>query len=157
MAPFSENWLDDLSWQILEALQKDACVSFKDLGERIGLGGGAVAERVRRMEEMGILKGYRAEVDFARLGLGVMAFVRLGFSSREQQDQGRIFIRGRPEVVTIHQILGGEAVMLKAVFHTISDLEAFIEQLWQYGTVSTSIVTASQIQVNSKFQFPDFY
>lgn len=65
------------SWQILGALQKDARISFKELGERIGLTGGAVAKRVRKMEKMGIIKGYRAEV----------AFIKLGFSSREQQNQ----------------------------------------------------------------------
>src|SRR5690606_4647502 len=103
---FSPNWLDDISRQILEALQRGARVSFKDLGERIGLTGGAVAERVRKMEEMGIIKGYRAEVDFTRLGLNVVAFIKLGFSSREQQENGMAFIQSRGEVVVIHQVLG---------------------------------------------------
>lgn len=157
MTPFSENWLDDLSWQILEALQKDARVSFKDLGERIGLTGGAVAERVRKMEEMGIIKGYRAEVDFTRLGLNVIAFIKLSFSSREQQEKGRSFIQARPEVVVIHQILGGDAVMLRGVFPSIPALEAFIQELWEFGTVATSIITSSQVQVNSRNRFPGLY
>jgi Lrp/AsnC family leucine-responsive transcriptional regulator len=157
MTPFSKNWLDDLSWQILEALQKDARVSFKDLGERIGLTGGAVAERVRKMEEMGIIKGYRAEVDFAKLGLNVIAFIKLNFSTREQQEKGRAFIHGRAEVVVIHQILGGDAVMLRGEFSSIPALEAFIQELWEFGTVATSIITSSQVQVNGKYHFPDLY
>lgn len=157
MSPFSESWLDDISWQILEALQKDARVSFKELGEHIGLTGGAVAERVRHMEEMGVIKGYRAEVDYTRLGLNVVAFIKLGFSSREQQGTGMAFIQSRGEVVVIHQVLGGDAVLLRGVFTSIPALEAFIQALWEYGTVTTSIVTASQIQVSSKHRFPDLY
>jgi Lrp/AsnC family transcriptional regulator, leucine-responsive regulatory protein len=155
MAPYSENWLDNVSWQILEALQKDARVSFKDLGERIGLTGGSVAERVRKMEEMGVIKGYRAEVDFAKLGLSVTAFIKLGFASEEQQQGGRAFIAGRPEVIIVHQVLGGEAVLLRAVFPSIQALEEFIQQLRQHGTVDISIVTSSHVQVHGHNQLPE--
>ncbi|MGL4619725.1 Lrp/AsnC family transcriptional regulator [Chroococcidiopsis sp.] len=65
----SEKLLDVTGWQILQVLQKDARLSFVELGRRVGLSPPAAAERVRRMEEVGIITGYRVEIDAAKIGL----------------------------------------------------------------------------------------
>ncbi len=67
--------IDDLDWRLLEALQQDGRASYADLGRLVGLSPSAVTERVRRLEESGVITGYRCEVDPEKLGLAIMALV----------------------------------------------------------------------------------
>ncbi|EFH85159.1 Lrp/AsnC family transcriptional regulator [Ktedonobacter racemifer] len=77
MALETKKILDETNWQLIEALQQNARLSYSELGQRVGLTAPAVAERMRKMEEQGIIRGYRAEVDLAQLGLPIVALVRL--------------------------------------------------------------------------------
>ena len=67
--------LDDIGREILKILQEDGRISFNELGRKVGLSSPAVAERVRRMEEAGIILGYRAVVDQAQVGYPIMAYI----------------------------------------------------------------------------------
>ncbi|HAH70153.1 MAG TPA: AsnC family transcriptional regulator, partial [Synergistaceae bacterium] len=69
--------LDDIGIQILKILQEDGRISFNELGRRVGLSSPAVAERVRRMEDAGIITGYKAVVDQSKVGYPIMAYIRL--------------------------------------------------------------------------------
>ncbi|MEU0790889.1 Lrp/AsnC family transcriptional regulator [Amycolatopsis sp. NPDC005961] len=73
----SEKPLDDVDWRLLDLLQTDGRLSFKELGRRINLSPPAVAERVRRLEETGVITGYRAQVDARRAGQPLQAFVEM--------------------------------------------------------------------------------
>ena len=84
MALENERLLDETGWHILEALQENARLSFSELGQRVGLSSPAVAERVRRMEDAGIITGYRAEVNTARIGYTITAIIRIN-NSLEQR------------------------------------------------------------------------
>src|SRR5947207_377578 len=75
--PNHQKLLDDYGWKILRELQKNARVSFAELGRRVGLSTPAVLERVRRLEESGIIKGYHAELDAAKAGFPITAFIRI--------------------------------------------------------------------------------
>ena len=77
MAIESAGLLDDLGYNLLSILQKDARISYAELGRRIGLSPAATAERMRRMEEAGIIRGYRVDIDREALGFQVLAIVRL--------------------------------------------------------------------------------
>src|SRR5215467_7996811 len=77
MALEMERLLDETGWRILQELQQNARLSFSELGQRVGLSSPAVTERVRRMEDAGIITGYHAEVDPARLGFPVLAIIRM--------------------------------------------------------------------------------
>jgi len=68
---------DSLGWKLLMELQKDARVSFAELGRRVGLSTPAVAQRVRRMEDEGIIRAYRAEISPSHVGLPITAFIRI--------------------------------------------------------------------------------
>jgi Lrp/AsnC family leucine-responsive transcriptional regulator len=69
--------LDAIGWELLRYLQEDARVSFAELGRRLKLSAPAITERVRRLEDAGIITGYRAVVDPARIGLGLTVFFRI--------------------------------------------------------------------------------
>src|SRR3546814_1685531 len=77
MAGELEGQLDKVGWQLLRVLQEDARLSFSELGRRVGLSSPAVAERVRRMEDSGIITGYRALVEPSKLGYPTTAFIHL--------------------------------------------------------------------------------
>jgi len=79
--------LDDLGWSILEVLQREARVSFSELGRRVGLSTPAVTERVRRMEEAGIITGYHAAVDPSKAGFPIVVYMRLAISGGGQHGQ----------------------------------------------------------------------
>lgn len=138
-----ERPLDDTDWQILEELQADGRLSYHELGRRVGLSAPAVAERVRRLEDAGIIAGYQARVDPALAGLPVGAFIQMRcrldrcLLKTSQADD-------YPEVVEIHKLSGDYCSMLKVRAASIEHLEGVIERIGQHGEMRTSIVLSTQ-------------
>jgi DNA-binding Lrp family transcriptional regulator len=116
--------LDKFDLRILEELQADARLTNAELAQRVGLSAAPCWRRVRALEEAGYIKGYHAEIDRHKIGLGVLAFVRLdadrntGERTREMEEA----IRGIPEIVSCHYISGAGTFELQVVS---SDLDAF--------------------------------
>jgi DNA-binding Lrp family transcriptional regulator len=116
--------LDRYDIAILRELQQDARLSNTELAARIGLSAAPTWRRVRWLEEQAIITGYRAEIDRRRIGLGVLAFVRLdadrsgGAAMRALEDQ----IRSLPEVVACHYISGAGTFELQVI---ATDLDAY--------------------------------
>ena len=141
----SEKLLDDTSWQILQALQDDARLSFAELGRRIGLSPPAVTERVHKMEEAGIITGYRAQVNAQKIGLPLMAMIGLT-TTPQQYPQIIALINDLPEVLECNHVTGSCSFSIKAIASSISHLESLIEQLSRFGQTTTSIVLSSPIK-----------
>jgi len=139
VAENSEKLLDDVGWQLLGLLQEDARLSFKELGQRVGLAPSSVAERIRRMEEAEILLGYHAEINLEKVGLPVMAFIRM---STPGQNSARIalLLRDMPEILECYRLTGSEAFIMKVCVPSVKQLEVLIDQLSQYGQPTTSLV-----------------
>lgn len=140
----SKKLLDEVGWQILQALQQDARLSFAELGRRVGLSLPAVAERVRRMEEAEIITGYRAEVNMAKIGLPIMAFIRMN-TPRDQYPALIAQLHSLPQALECHHLTGSESFIIKVVVASIADLEILIGQLSDYGQTTTSIVLSSPV------------
>ncbi len=116
--------LDKFDLAILESLQTDARLTNAELAQRVGLSAAPCWRRVRALEEAGYIKGYRAEIDRQKIGLGVLAFVRLD-AERNTGDVTRKLeaaIRKIPEIVSCHYISGTGTFELQVV---AADLEAF--------------------------------
>ena len=116
--------LDRYDLAILQALQADARLSNAELASRIGLSAAPTWRRVKWLEEQGYITGYRAEIDRRKIGLGVLAFVRLD-AERNNSESTRALedaIRARPEVVACHYISGAGTFELHVV---ATDLDAF--------------------------------
>jgi len=119
-----EGTLDRYDIALLAELQRDARQSNADLAARIGLSPAPTWRRVRRLEEMGVITGYRAEIDRRRIGLGVLAFVRVD-AERDNAEATRAFeeaIRGLPEVISCHYISGAGTFELQVL---VTDLDAY--------------------------------
>lgn len=138
-----ESPLDDIGLQILEALQEDARVSFSELGRQIGMSPPAVAERVRRMEDAGIITGYHARINFAKVGFPIMAFVRV--NAGQFCPQMGSLLKNMPEVIEYHRVTGDDSGIMKIVVSSVAHLEVVIDRLANYGTTTTSIVLSNPI------------
>jgi len=139
--------LDRISWRIVEELQENARISWAELGRRVGLTTPAVAERVHRLESIGIVQGYRTEISVDRLGLPILIFVRLSMSGPEAlvrtfQQQ----VKTWDEVLECHRVTGSESFILKARVVSMGHLERFIDRLGHYGSTSTTTVLSSPVE-----------
>ena len=136
--------LDETGWSILRELQKDGRLSFPELGRRVGLSTPAVAERVRRLEDAGVIIGYGARVDPAKVGLPMMVFVRITTTPLTEASL-RSLIAELPELLECHRITGNESFLLKLVVTSIAHLEQVLNQLMNSGPVTTSIVLSTPL------------
>jgi len=136
--------MDGIDHLLLSALQDDARASYAELGRRVGLTPPAVAERVRRLEQSGVISGYHAQIDLKKAGFGLVAFIRLTSPPELAQQLGRVAAE-TPEVLEFHHVTGTEGYVLKAAARSIEHLERVIVRLLPYGQTTTSIVLSSPV------------
>lgn len=139
-----ERLLDETGWRILRELQENARITFSELGRRVALTAPAVADRVRRLEEAGVIRGYRVEVDREALGLPVLAFIRITATGAECRALAAE-ISGFPEVLECHRVTGEEAFIAKVAVRSVAHLQDLIDRLMPYGETITSIVLSSPV------------
>ncbi len=137
--------LDDTDWRLLAELQSDGRLSFNELGRRVHLSPPAVAERVRRLEQSGVISGYAATVDASRAGQPLLAFIQL----RCRLDHCLLRTttsEDYPEVTEVHKLSGEFCTMLKARASSLTHLEGLIERLGTHGEMRTHIVMSTQYE-----------
>jgi Lrp/AsnC family transcriptional regulator, leucine-responsive regulatory protein len=139
--------LDTIAWKILENLQQDARMSFAELGRKVGLSTPAVAERVRRLEESGVITGYHATVDIAKLGVPIHVLMRLTIPGGDLQIGRTVTaIKELPEITRCHRITGDESFVIEAHLVSVRHLEALIDRLSAFGATATSTVLSSPVE-----------
>jgi Lrp/AsnC family transcriptional regulator, leucine-responsive regulatory protein len=145
MAMDSTALMDICGRKLLDELQANARLSLAELSRRIGLSPTATAERLKQMEEIGILRGFTVEIDREALGLDVMAFIRM---SCPGQHYHRFieYVQTLEEVRECHHLTGGDDFLLKVTTTSMADLEALIEALLPYGTPVTSLVLSTPVE-----------
>ncbi|QKV76015.1 Lrp/AsnC family transcriptional regulator [Amycolatopsis sp. Hca4] len=137
--------LDDVDWRLLELLQSDGRLSFSELGRRVSLSGSAVTERVRRLEERGVITGYAARVDTTKLGLPIEALVRARVRSLDTP-RFRTAVLPLAQVVAADHVTGEECWVLRVLCRDTAELEELLEKVQRYGETSTSLVLSSPLR-----------
>jgi Lrp/AsnC family leucine-responsive transcriptional regulator len=143
--------MDDIDRRILELLQNDGRMTMKDLGGQIGLTSPATIERVKKMEESGIIRGYAAVVDVQKVGPSLRAFflVNCNCSCRQFAE----FAALHEQIISCHRISGKYCYLTETVVSGIAELEELQEQLLELGSVETIIVLSSPFDNKSvRFQ-----
>ena len=142
MEPKIERLLDGIGKKIVNVLQKSARISFSDLGRKVGLSTPAVTERVRKLEDAGVLLGYHAVINAAKVGLSVTAFIHITTSS---QNYPKILsvINTLEQVLECHHISGEESFIMKVIVPSVTHLESLVKQLSPYGQTKTAIVLST--------------
>ncbi|MGE5287251.1 MAG: Lrp/AsnC family transcriptional regulator [Micromonosporaceae bacterium] len=120
-------------------------MSFNELGRRVQLSPPAIAERVRRLEESGVIAGYQARIDPARAGLPLTAFIQM------RCGYGRCLLKTTtaedfPEVVEIHKLSGSSCSMLKVRVASMPHLEGLLERLGEHGEMNSHVVLSTQYE-----------
>jgi Lrp/AsnC family leucine-responsive transcriptional regulator len=136
--------LDPIGWRILAELQDDARIHFSELGRRVGLSTPAVIERVHRMEEAGIITGYRVEIDRQKVGRPVCAYIRVRVIG-DLISRVIAIAREMPEVYECHHIAGEDTFLLKVCVPTSEALEDIIKKFMPYVSTTTMIVFSSPV------------
>jgi Lrp/AsnC family transcriptional regulator, leucine-responsive regulatory protein len=135
----TQKLMDETSWQILTILQEDARIPFKELGQRVGLSSPAVTERVRRLEEAGIITRYRAELNLEKLGLPIAAFITIR-SFGHRCDEIRSLLQESPAIESCYRVTGSDHYLVKVAVTSVSHLEQLVDRFIPFATVTTSIV-----------------
>ena len=140
--------MDTTDYKIIEILQEDGRISMKDLGKIVGLTSPAVSERVRRLEESGVIEGYKAIVNPNALGRFIKAFVHVSLPSNKYNE----FLntsRKDSRIVECHHITGDDCSVLKVIVKDMYELESVIDAIKKVGTTKTSVILSTPIQSKS--------
>ena len=136
--------LDDTNRQLLQLLHEDPRLSMSELARRVGKSAPAVSERIQRLEEAGVIAGYRMEVDPKALGRSLAAFVRIRPMPGQLAKVAELAQRA-PEVVECHRITGEDCFLLKLHVADVQALEKSLDRFLAYGQTTTSIVQSSPV------------
>ncbi len=136
--------LDSVGSKILEILQAEGRVSYNDLATRVGLSSPAVAERIKRMEEQGIIQGFKAVVNYAEIGYGITVFVRVVIAANKVPELEALAQR-IPEIIETHHVTGTDGMILKIISGSMERLEEILREVAAHGTTNTSLVLSSPI------------
>ncbi|MDH2426287.1 Lrp/AsnC family transcriptional regulator [Sphaerisporangium sp. TRM90804] len=133
-----------MDWALLAELQADARLSFSELSRRVHLSAPAVAERVRRLEQTGVITGYHARVDLSRAGHTVSALVRMACYGPRclLRDEAAL---AWPEIVEVHRVTGDTCCLLRVATTSMGAFEELIDRLAPYGQPSSMMMLSSPL------------
>lgn len=136
--------LDPVNIRVLEELQRDPRLTMSELGRRIGMSSPAITERVRHLEEVGVIRGYRLEMNPAALGLPITAYIRIRPSPGQLTKIAEL-AQQIPEVAECHRITGEDCFILKVHIPAIDQLDRLLDCFLLYGSTTTSIIQSSPV------------
>jgi Lrp/AsnC family transcriptional regulator, leucine-responsive regulatory protein len=140
----NDDLLDARNRRLLAELQTDGRLSLAELGRRVGLSAPAVGERLQRLQQAGVVLGYRAELDPAALGFPLGVIIRVRPAAGELQKVAEL-ARQTPEVVECHRITGEDCFFMKLHLRDVAHMEEVIDRFLLYGQTTTAIVQSSPV------------
>lgn len=137
--------IDSLSWRILSELQKNARTPYSTIGKKIGLTGPAVAERVQKLQNLGIIKGFTADIDLRKIGYSLTAIISVKINAGSI-DRFLKYLKSVDEVFECSRVTGAESMIIKVALKEPVDLERLVNSIIEYGRPTTSIVLSTPIE-----------
>ncbi|HLD67164.1 MAG TPA: Lrp/AsnC family transcriptional regulator [Pseudomonas sp.] len=128
---------------ILSALIEDGRLSFAELARRVNLSPPAVAERVAKLESNGVIRGYQAQVDLAKVGLPIECLIELSIAEHKSQSAALEALAAMPELSRCHLVTGEACLIVQAAVASMPELQALINRISVYGTSKTSLILSS--------------
>lgn len=121
--------LDDIDMRIVAALQRDCKTPLARIGETVGLSAPSVMERIRKLEQAGVIRGYHADVDAKKVGLDITAFVGVSINFPKGIDRFEKTVKPMPQVLECHHVTGGPTLLLKVKVRNTAALEQLISNI----------------------------
>ena len=138
--------IDAVNIRILEELQRDPRLTMSELGRRVGMSSPAVTERVRRLEEAGVIRGYSLDLNPTALGLPIAAYIRIRPNSGQLPRIAEM-AQQIPEVVECHRVTGEDCFVLKVYIPAIEQLDRLLDSFLMYGSTTTTIIQSSPVSL----------
>ena len=137
--------MDITDHKIIEILQSDGRISMKDLGKIVGLTSPAVSERVKRLEEAGIITGYKAIVNPEKLNKTIKAFITVGLPADKYKDFIKL-AENKNSIIECHHITGDDCLVLKVIVKNMDELEKLIDDIKSLGRTKTSVILSTPVE-----------
>jgi len=137
--------LDSLDWAILSELQENARLSYAEIGRRVGLSAPAVTERVKSLEESGVIDGYTTRIRPEKVGLPVSAFIRIRFHGADLETFFKQ-VRSHEAVSECDRVTARDDIVLRLRAASVNRLEEHLDAFLDYGEITTSIVLSSAVE-----------
>jgi len=149
--------LDDTDRKILDLLQRDARLTNAAIAAQVGLTAPSVFERIRKLEQRGVIRGYTVQIDPAALGRPMTAFIRITAAFDQRYDQGVQAISQDPDVLECYNVAGEDCFILKTVCSSPSDLEQLLSRIRSQITVlrSVTMIALSALKENGPLRVTD--
>ncbi len=142
----SDSVADTVNLRILRELQHNPRLTMTELGRRVGLSSPAVTERVRRLEEIGVIQGYSLEINPTALGLPIAAYVRIRPNPGQLPKIAEL-AQHIPEIVECHRVTGEDCFVLKVYLPSLEQLDRILDSFLIYGTTTTSLIQSSPVRL----------
>lgn len=134
--------MDTTDYRILEILLEDGRMPMKELAQRVSLSAPAVAERVKRLEEENIITGYKAKINYSKLGKKINVLINVGINVQRNK-KFMEFIKNEDSIIECYHVTGPYCNILKASFEDITSLEKLIGKIQMFGDTETFIILSS--------------
>jgi Lrp/AsnC family transcriptional regulator, leucine-responsive regulatory protein len=144
--PDGKSALDPVNRRLVDLLTDNPRAGVPELARAVGMSAPAVRERVHRLHEAGVIRGYRLDVDPAAVGLPVTAWVRIRPGPRQQLTRIAELARDTPQVSECHRISGEDCFLLKVHISAVEDLEDILDSFQRYGHATSSFVVATPVE-----------
>lgn len=136
--------MDEIDAAIIEILQHEGRITMKELGRRVGLTSPAAIERVKKLEENGIITGYHADVDLKKVGLPIAAMILVTTEYKAHQEF-TAFAQTHPNILDCHRITGDACYIIRVAVADMDELEKIINAISTYGRTQTYIILSSPV------------
>lgn len=137
--------MDNIDYQIVRLLGDNGRLSIKKISEKINLTPPAVAERIKKLEETGVIVGYRAVIDPKKFDMNIRAIITVTLIA-DKRKEFLDFARQNNCITECHHVTGGFSMIIKTIFKEMSDLEVLVGKIQQYGNTQTLIILSSPIE-----------
>ncbi len=137
--------MDITDYKILEILLEDGRISMKELSQKVALSPPAVAERMKRLEDASIISGYKAVINYEKLGKSINVFINVDMKV-EKNEKFMEFISTEDSIVECHHVTGPYCKIIKAHLENIASLEKLIEKIQRFGNTETFIILSSVVK-----------
>jgi Lrp/AsnC family transcriptional regulator, leucine-responsive regulatory protein len=144
----ADGLLDAANLRLLSELACEPRLSMAELARRVGMSSPAVTERVRRLEEAGVIAGYRLDIDPVALGLPLAAYLRVR-PNPGQLSRVAELARSIPEVIECHRVTGEDCFVIKLLIPAMDQLDRVLDRFLFYGTTTTSIIQSSPVPLRA--------
>lgn len=137
--------MDKTDLKIIEILQKNGRISFKNLGNEVGLTSPAVSERIKRLEENGVILGYKAIINPEKINKNIQAFIHASIEG-SKVDKFLSYADSVDAIIECYHVTGGNSMTLKVIVQNMEQLKTIIDNIKKMGNTQTSVILSSPLK-----------